>query len=59
MKIQSAETQFVRWLRANRDLSPNTVRAYASDIAVFRMHVGLSREVESLASDEIVTFVES
>jgi site-specific recombinase XerD len=59
MKMSDAETQFLRWLRANRDLSPNTVRAYASDIAAFRSHVGLHRHVEGIPGDAIVTFVET
>lgn len=59
MKMRDAETQFVRWLRANRDLSPNTVRAYASDLAAFRTHVGARLNVECLAGDALVTFVEA
>jgi integrase/recombinase XerD len=59
MKMRDAETQFVRWLRTNRDLSPNTIRAYAGDLAAFRNHVGLQSHVQRLTGDEIVTFVEA
>jgi site-specific recombinase XerD len=59
MRMRDAEAQFVRWLKANRDLSANTLRAYSSDIAAFRNHVGLHVLVEGLSGDEIVTFVEA
>ena len=59
MKMRDADTQFVRWLRAHRDLSSNTIRAYASDIASFRNHVGLDHRVERLSSVDIMSFVET
>lgn len=59
MKMRDAETQYLRWLRTNRDLSSNTIRAYASDVAAFHSHVGHHLHVERLTSDAIVTFVET
>jgi site-specific recombinase XerD len=59
MRVRDAEERFVRWLRTARDLSPNTVRAYASDIAAFRNHVGPHSGTSELSAKSIVTFVET
>jgi site-specific recombinase XerD len=59
MQVQEAEKRFAQWLRATRDLSGNTLRAYAGDIAAFRNHVGPHSRVMDISGDTIVSFVET
>lgn len=58
MKISQARDQYVRWLEAARDLSPHTVRAYASDVAALERHMGQACRVEEISGACVLSFLE-
>lgn len=59
MHIAEAERQYMRWLRATRDLSPHTLRAYEGDVVALRQHVGDHTRVRRIDHDCLVGFVEA
>jgi len=58
MQVCEARERYIRWLSATRDLSPHTIRAYDSDIAVFERHLGPHALVEQIDTDALLNFVE-
>jgi site-specific recombinase XerD len=50
MRVHNARSQYIRWLRVARDLSPHTIRAYDGDIGTFERHVGMHAHVGRLAA---------
>lgn len=58
MHLAHAREQYVRWLLVTRDLSPHTIRAYASDLSAFERHLGGERRVASIDRDALVGFIE-
>ncbi len=58
MQVSQAREQYVRWLRVTRDLSPHTVRAYASDVATFEQYLGAYAAVVEIDRDHLVAFLE-
>lgn len=59
MEIARARKSYIRWLRATRDLSPHTTRAYDSDLRAFESHVGARAEVSTLDAETLIGFLES
>lgn len=59
MKFSEARAQYVRWLRATRDLSPHTIRAYDGDVASFERHLHADIEVGEIDRDLLISFVEA
>jgi integrase/recombinase XerD len=49
----------MRWLRATKDLSPHTIRAYDGDVTAFGRYLGRRALVEDIDRDRLVTFVEA
>lgn len=58
MEVSQAREDYVRWLLVARDLSPHTVRAYDSDIAMFERHLGIRAVVDDIDRDRLVAFLE-
>jgi site-specific recombinase XerD len=58
MQVCQAREQYLRWLRAAKDLSPHTIRAYDSDIAAFERYLGGPLVVGEIDQDRIVGFME-
>ncbi len=58
MRVCQARERYVRWLLAARDLSPHTIRAYDSDIAVFERYLGERATVERIDRGSLLAFVE-
>lgn len=59
MHIAEAQRQYMRWLRATRDLSPHTLRAYEGDVVSLAKHLGDLTPVRRLDRDCLVGFVEA
>lgn len=59
MQVDQARIQYIRWLLATRDLSPNTIRAYEGDLATFSRYVGASFDVEGIDRTGVVAFIEA
>jgi len=58
MQIDQARTRYIRWLRATRNLSPHTIRAYDGDLASFERHLGGELEVDEIDRDSVISFIE-
>lgn len=58
MRVHNARSQYIRWLRVARDLSPHTIRAYDGDIGTFEKHVGMRAHVGRIDQDCMLAFVE-
>jgi integrase/recombinase XerC len=58
MQVCQAREQYVRWLLVARDLSPHTIRAYASDVAALERHLGGRTDVRHLDRDRLIAFIE-
>lgn len=58
MQVCEAREQYVRWLLVAKDLSPHTIRAYASDVAALERHLGSSANVRQLDPHQLVAFIE-
>jgi site-specific recombinase XerD len=56
LSIATARTRYFDWLIAARDLAPNTVRAYRTDLAAFERHLGSGYVVGKLSESELVAF---
>lgn len=59
MKIAVARQQYVRWLRATRNMSAHTIRAYDGDLAVFERHVGSDASAGGISRELLVAFLET
>ncbi len=59
MQIKEAQRRYIRSLRATRDLSPHTIRAYSGDLAGFVRHLGGNACAYDVAPDDIVSFLET
>lgn len=57
MQISEARKRYIRWLRATRDLSPHTIRAYDGDLVSLERHLGQSEGIEALDRESIIAFV--
>jgi site-specific recombinase XerD len=58
MQVHDARRQYIRWLRATRDLSPHTIRAYDGDIGTFERHCGTRARTTRIDHECLMTFVE-
>lgn len=58
MLILDARRQYIRWLRATRNLSTHTVRAYEGDLAAFERHVGAHTLARNIEREQLLTFLE-
>lgn len=58
MRVYEAQKQYIRWLIATRDLSPNTIRAYEGDVAAFKRHLGGHTCVTQIDHESLVGFVD-
>jgi site-specific recombinase XerD len=59
MNTREAQKDFVQWLKNTKDLAPNTVRAYSSDLEALCAHMGVDAHVRDISSDAILAFVEA
>lgn len=59
MQICRARAQYIQWLIATRDMSPHTIRAYESDIAVFNRHIGLWAGVREIDRESLIGFIDA
>ena len=57
MLLRQARTEYIHWLRATKNLSPHTLRAYEHDITALERHFGGTTSVESIDHDLILAFV--
>jgi integrase/recombinase XerC len=58
MQVCQARERYIRWLLITRDLSPHTMRAYDSDIAILERHLGTRASVSQIDRDSLVSFME-
>jgi site-specific recombinase XerD len=58
MYVRQARDGYVRWLRATRDLSPHTIRAYESDITALERHLPRGALVAHIDRDRLLEFIE-
>lgn len=58
MQVDHAHAQWVRSLRATRDLSPHTIRAYDGDLASFKRYLGPSASVREVDREALLGFLE-
>jgi integrase/recombinase XerD len=54
-----AQRQYIRWLRATKDLSPHTLRAYEGDLVAFEQHLGHRAHVRCIDRDCLLAFIEA
>lgn len=59
MQLSTARPRYIRWLRATKDLSPHTVRAYEGDLSSFERHVGPFLDVADINRESLVSFLET
>ncbi|HET7446203.1 MAG TPA: tyrosine-type recombinase/integrase [Solirubrobacterales bacterium] len=59
LQIGAARTQYLRWLRATRDLSPHTLRAYESDLSRFERYVGPRADIGRISRESVISCLES
>jgi site-specific recombinase XerD len=57
MQVRQARKEYVRWLLITRDLSPHTIRAYDTDIAMFERYLGARASVNSIDRERLVAFI--
>jgi integrase/recombinase XerD len=48
MRPAEARHRYIRWLKASRDLSPHTIRAYDGDVEALERHLGPEARVASI-----------
>lgn len=58
MQLGEAREGYVRWITVTKDLSPHTIRAYASDISALEQYLGKQTLVSRLTNPRIVAFIE-
>ena len=59
MRLVQARQLYIRWLKASRDLSPHTTRAYDGDVEVLERHLGAGALVASIDRNSLVEFFEA
>lgn len=59
MQVCHAREQYVRWLLVTRDLSPHTVRAYHTDIAMLERYLGARACVHQINHEGLMAFIEA
>jgi site-specific recombinase XerD len=59
MRLAQARQRYIRWLKASRDLSPHTVRAYDGDVEALERHLGGGASVASICKDSLIEFFEA
>jgi integrase/recombinase XerD len=57
MHIAHARDNYLRWLRATKDLSPHTLRAYEGDLRAFASHVGADLPSQTVDQSHVVGFL--
>jgi site-specific recombinase XerD len=58
VRICDVQRQYMRWLRATRDLSPHTLRAYEADVVALEKHLGRQAPIGRVDRDCLMSFVE-
>jgi site-specific recombinase XerD len=58
MHVSQAREQYLRWLLVAKDLSPHTIRAYESDIAIFERYLGHRASVDGIDRECLIGFME-
>lgn len=58
MRLSQARQEYVRWLRATKDLSAHTLRAYDSDLSSFEAFAGSDLSVNQLDRSSLIAFLE-
>lgn len=58
MRLGEARVKYIRWLRATKDLSPHTIRAYEGDLSHFERSAGPRHEVRWIDSETLISFLE-
>lgn len=56
--IYEAREEYVRWLGVTRDLSPHTLRAYNTDVAMLESYLGRTADVTEIRHESVVSFLE-
>jgi integrase/recombinase XerD len=59
LQLTTVRPRYIRWLRATKDLSPHTVRAYESDLSCFERHVGPCVDVAAINREALISFIET
>jgi integrase/recombinase XerC len=59
MGLAPAHHRYIRWLKASKDLSPHTIRAYDGDVDALQRHLGAGTLVASVDRDRLVEFFEA
>ena len=59
MRLSDARALYIRWLRATRNLSPHTIRAYDCDVTALERHIGADVDVAAIDREHLVAFVET
>jgi site-specific recombinase XerD len=59
VRISEAHRLYMRWLRATKDLSPHTLRAYEADVLALEQHMGQRVQVQRIDRDCLISFVEA
>lgn len=58
MQLREAQTNYLRWLLAARELSPHTIRAYEGDLSSFEQSLGCRVEVDRIDRDAVISFLQ-
>jgi site-specific recombinase XerD len=58
LQLSTVRARYLRWLRATRDLSPHTIRAYESDLSGFERYVGPRVDVGRVNRESLISFLE-
>lgn len=58
MQVRQARDRYVRWLRATKDLSPHTIRAYEGDISALERHLSPDPVVSQIDRGRLLDFIE-
>jgi integrase/recombinase XerD len=59
LQLGTVRPRYIRWLRATKDLSPHTVRAYEGDLSSFEQHVGARVDAAEINRESLVSFLET
>lgn len=52
MQMSQARAEYARWMSTVRDLSPHTVRAYATDLEQLETYLGADATLADLNRDQ-------
>ncbi len=59
MEVRQARDGYIRWLRATKDLSPHTIRAYEGDICALERHLSPDPLVSHIDRERMLHFMET